>query len=78
MNDRLLYVVYVKGVYRREIIGVYETESLAIDAAKSAAEAEEDAYHTIVCASAPANTAVDDVVIVARFRKSVVNDSSDD
>jgi hypothetical protein len=63
------YILIRKGVYRHEILGIYEDLDIAIHEAKQALEREEDDYHNICLCSAEINKPIDDVKEIRRFNK---------
>ena len=59
-----MFVVVVQGVYRHEILGVFDEYSLAVKAAQDAAYEEKDGYHTFEVLSGILNQAVEDMDVV--------------
>ena len=67
-----LYAVIVKGVYRHEITGVYDTWEKAKARAEECIQAERDTYHDFIVGAIELNTAAEDVVEVGRVSKRYV------
>lgn len=67
----LLYVVSYEGVYRQEILGVFDGEEKAVEAAELVISEEEDDYHEVHIGTCELNTLIEDVTNIHRFRKSV-------
>ena len=59
-----LYAVVKKGVYRHEILGVFNSLESAIEIAKTGVKEEEDHYHSFLVLSFTANQKVDDGELV--------------
>ena len=60
-----VYVVFKDGVYRHEIVGLYESLEKAIDGAKYAVSLEKDSYHTFEIGYSELDKTVDDVEVIA-------------
>ena len=56
-----MFVVVVQGVYRHEILGVFDDYSLAVKVAQDAAYEEKDGYHTFEVLSGTLNQPVADM-----------------
>lgn len=64
-----LYVVTREGVYRHEIVGVYDRQDIALEAAKTAIAEEDDDYHDFNVGECTLGCAITDVLNVAIFIK---------
>jgi hypothetical protein len=55
-----VYVITCEGVYRQEILGIYEDRASAIREARAAILLEKDGYHDIMVSSCDLNKIVED------------------
>lgn len=62
-----IYTCTVQGIYRQEIIGIYNLKEKAFEACKIAIEKEHDDYHTFEVGECEINTAVDDVECIGGY-----------
>lgn len=60
-----LYAVTRQGVYRHEVLGIFNTKDLAINRAKEVCAGEEDDYHNFHVYQFTLNQDVDDGLLVA-------------
>ncbi len=68
MNGNKIYVVTREGVYRHEILGIFDKRHLAELAADEISQSEGDDYHYITVNEAPINQKIEDVDPVVHFQ----------
>lgn len=64
-----LFVVTVEGVYRHEIIGIYDAVEKADTRALEYIKAERDDYHDVSVHKCNINTPVDDVEVLFTYSR---------
>jgi len=69
MTLTLVYVVIKEGVYRHDIVGVWDSLDLAKAAAEGAIAAEKDDYHRFVVVETPLNLVGTDKVVCTLSRE---------
>jgi len=57
----MIYLVIKEGVYRHEVVGLYDSEDSAKGEAMRFIMAEPDDYHAVVVCKGPLNTQIKDV-----------------
>ena len=62
-----VYILTRQGVYRHEILGIYENKDDAMSAGLVALEAESDAYHNIELNFARTGTPIEDAINLATW-----------
>jgi hypothetical protein len=65
----IVYIAIKEGVYRHEIVGVYDDVNKAIERAKELCDAEPDDYHNFDIGECTLNTPIGDVEIVQTINK---------
>lgn len=65
----ILYVVTKQGVYRHEVLGIFDTADAAAARALEASLAEEDGYHAFRVSMAQVNRPTDDLLSLFEYRR---------
>lgn len=69
-----LYIVQQCGIYRHEILGVYDTLSAAKERASGfIAKEEHDGYHTVSISAVPLNEPTVDATYLGEYRKQHIS-----
>lgn len=66
-----IFIVTREGVYRHEILGIFDKRYEAELKADEISQAESDDYHEIVVSAGPLRLIIEDTEPVSRFRKGV-------
>jgi hypothetical protein len=77
----MLNVVTKQGIYRHEIVGIYEDLMTAIGIARQSMQKEPDDYHEFHVSRCWVDTQIDDVktyIRVSRHNKKVIMEFADD